>query len=289
MRILVFLISITCCFANPIRFSNRTCGVPAIKPDTSTNIVGGKEAIPYSWPWQVFVDKKLFIGHLLCGGTLISNQWVLTAGHCVKSIFGTGKPDQFTVKLGVFNNERNDEPGEQVLRISEVRVHPKFSGSIFDPRYDVALLKLEKAVEFDDHISPVCLPAALNADLPAAGTATFVTGWGNTEAEAPILTGVHTLQQVSIPIVSMEKCKIAYPGAISEDLMFCAGPEEGGKGSCRGDSGGPIAFQDPANDGKWTQIGIVSFGKGCAQPGLYGVNSRISGFIDFIQEYVKDL
>jgi len=287
------------CFAAPHKSGAPTCGVPAIKPDTSTNIVGGKEAIPYSWPWQAFLiyNRSWPWPRTGCGATLISKQWILTAGHCVMGMLfgGPGKPSQFSIRLGVFEVMRTNETGEQVLGVSELHVHPKYGR--FSHKYDVALLKLERPLEFTDHISPVCLPNALGEKLPEPDTATFVTGWGTTEPENASQPDSFlyaqgglspTLQQVSVPIVSTDKCKKAYDSSVDEKVMFCAGLDEGGKDSCSGDSGGPVVVQDLASNGKWTQIGIVSWGNGCAQPGFYGVYSKVSAFMDFIQQYVKD-
>jgi len=272
------------------------CGSPAIKPDTSTDIVGGKNAVPYSWPWQV----ALYMGadddgdgkpnkaarrksdkSFQCGGSLISSQWILSAGHCIDDKLGV---DEYEIKLGVFNETRDDEPGEQILGVSEIHVHPK---------YDAVLLKLKTPVTYTDHISPVCLPSAKSEKLPDPGTSIFVTGWGDTESNDLKLAGDNDdsdlLRQVAVPLQSNEKCKAVYPGKVTGEGEFCAGLDEGGKDSCQGDSGGPAVFQDSANEGRWKQIGVVSWGEGCGAPGKFGVYSKVSDFLDFIQEYVKDL
>jgi len=264
--------------AGPLGKEDAKCGRPAVKPDTSTEIVGGKDAIPYSWPWQVALFRP-GIGQF-CAGTIISPQWVVTAGHC---FYGSTNPDIYKVKLGVYNKNLNDEPGEQVLEISEIHVHPKYNPS--KVVYDITLLKLKTPVSFTDHISPICLPAALQEDLPDAGSNVFVTGWGDTEEGG---SDSDTLRQVAVPVQSTEKCKAAYPGKIYEDTQFCAGLDKGGKDSCQGDSGGPVVFQNPT-DGTWRQIGIVSWGFGCAEPKYFGVYSKLSAYVDFIQQYVKDL
>jgi len=277
MKLILLLLSTTLCLANPMIKEPVKCGLPAIKPDTSTSIVGGKDAIPYSWPWQV----ALFMPGIgqFCAGTLISPQWIVTAGHCFA---GASSPSKYTVKLGVYNKKKNDEVGEQVLGISEIHVHPKYDGGKIT--YDITLLKLKTPVTFTDHISPVCFPAELQEELPEAGVNVFVTGWGNTKENG---RDSDTLLQVAVPVQSTEKCKAAYPGKIYEDTQFCAGLDKGGKDSCQGDSGGPVVVQDA--QGSWKQIGIVSWGRGCAEPKYFGVYSKLSAYVDFIKKYVTDL
>jgi len=276
MKFVILAALVASCLANPVP-NDAKCGTPAIKPDT-TKIVGGKDAIPYSWPWQVALFKGSFgSNYQFCAGTIIAPQWVVTAGHC---FYGSTNPKLFQVKLGVFNKAKNDEPGELVLNVSEIHVNPKYNPSKIT--FDITLLKLSAEVKYTDHISPICLPAQDEA-LPDAGDMTFVTGWGATSQGGP---DSPTLKQVNVPIVSTDDCKAAYPGQIYEDTQFCAGYKDGGKDSCQGDSGGPVEYQDPAT-GTWKQLGITSWGNGCAQAKYYGVYSKVSAYIDWINTYVK--
>jgi len=283
MKFILASLLATACLASPVPdVQAPTCGVPAIKPDTTTNIVGGKDAIPYSWPWQValFVKPDSDEPYQFCAGSLITNQWVMTAGHC---FYGHDKePSKYQVKIGVFNKAKNNEPGEQVLGVSEIYINPKYDN--MKTTYDITLLKLEKPVTFSDHISPICLPAQ-NETLPDDGSPVFVTGWGGTSEYGGDSA---TLKQVTVPLQSTANCKKAYPDKIFEDVMFCAGLDQGGKDSCQGDSGGPVVYQDPST-GVWKQVGITSWGKGCAEPKYYGVYSKVSAYITFIQKYIKDL
>jgi len=281
MAFFIVLLSFIACVTNavPVSDDKAKCGLPAIKPDTSTDIVGGKDAIPYSWPWQVALTQFGFFQ--FCAGSLISPQWVVTAGHCFD---GATDPSRYQVKLGVFSKSKNNEPGEQVLDISEIHVHPEYKDE--DPKmfFDVALLKLKSPVTFTDHISPACLPNA-NEELPDAGSTVFVTGWGDTRENGQ---DSETLKQVAVPLQSNAKCVTAYKGKIHEETQFCAGFDNGGKDACNGDSGGPIVFQDKTS-GIWKQIGIVSTGTGCARPKLFGIYSKMPAFMDFIKQYVTDL
>jgi secreted trypsin-like serine protease len=213
----------------------------------------------------------------------------MTAAHCVKD---NPTPSRYTVKLGVFSHHKNDEPGEQIRKVVEVQIHPKYVNALPSKLvYDIALLKLEKPVQFTDHISPVCLPTEQDEEVPAAGTAIIETGWGDTEEGGDTS---EKLQQVTDSISSFQKCKEIYgklskPFTLDPKVHFCNGLGDDGKGSCQGDSGGPAVVQDPANDNAWKQIGIISAAVGCAR-GQYGaVKSKVSAYVDFIKTHVKDL
>jgi len=259
------------------KVSEQKCGIPAIKPDTSTDIIGGKDAIPYSWPWQIHLRKGRTPW---CGASLITNQWLITAGHCA-----TSSATSYKALLSVFNKHKNDEPGELLLDISEVHQHPKYDSRKLVN--DIAVMKLKNPVNFTDHISPICLPAVQGEDLPAAGTNIFITGWGNTKA--PSSNDSPTLKQEFVPLMSTEKCKAVNPSnpKFDETSHFCVGYENGGKGACHGDSGGPAMIQ--REDGSWKQIGVTSFAQNgiCASKSGTGY-TKLSSFIDFIKQYVPD-
>ncbi|KRZ54842.1 Plasminogen -like protein [Trichinella nativa] len=245
------------------------CGQPAIKPQTS-RIVGGRDAIPYSWPWQVAVYEKH--GRLIkfaCGATIISDQWLLSAGQCFHN---KTHVNGYLFFMGTFL--RYDRQA-LVIQSSEVHVHPLFNNATME--YDVALIKLKRKIPFSNKVLPVCLPSVRNYYPPVDATA-FVTGWGHGD-------GSMRLQQVDVTIIEAEKCQSMYHslfGPINTDLMFCAGHEGGGKGSCQGDSGGPLVLYDTETD-KWFQYGIVSWGYGCAHPNMTAVYTIISSHLDWIE------
>jgi len=278
MRIIIGLLCATLyCYTEALpadKYLFAACGTPAIKPDTSSDIVGGKVAIPYSWPWQVFLGG--------CGGTLVSNEWVLTAAHCAPGMKGS------SIKLGVYNKTSNAEPGETIIKVSEVHVHPKYSSTLGN--YDAALLKLATPVTFTDHISPICIPTTQDEDLPPADSNVFIIGWGNTKAPSSVSS--IPLKQALVPLVAQEQCikrlkinALRFP--FDEKTEICVGFDKGGTGACHGDSGGPALVQNA--DGTWKQIGITSWVRDgiCASPN-YSVYAKVAAFVDFIKEYVKN-
>jgi len=286
MNFSILLLSVVACLAN---FSQAAvnCGIPAVKPDTSTDIVGGKDAIPYSWPWQASLYYKplLIPSFHTCAATLISNQWLLSAGHCFAGGILMKWPSRWTVKLGVFNQKKSDEPGEQIHKVSEIHIHPQFKmpedGA---PEYDVALLKLEKPVVLSEHITPVCLPTTADEKLPPVGSTAFLIGWGKISGNSRDTNP--TLKQVHEAVASNATCAEIYGADYNDEVMFCAGysKKKDPNGPCNGDSGGPLLFQDGE---KWKQIGITSFGEECGED--FSAYSKVPAYFHFIRQFVKDL
>jgi secreted trypsin-like serine protease len=275
-KIFIFLTTVSFCVAGAL----ASCGQPSIPPTKLNDfIVGGKLAVPYSWPWQVALFKKARSGKssFYCGGSVIANQWVITAGHCC---YDDPDPSKYTVKLGVYNLTSNNEPGEQVVDVVEVHVNPQYKPVRTD--FDITLLKLANPVTFTDHISPVCLPYQ-DQDLPPVGTNLVVTGWGSIKEDGRIS---ESLREVLVPLVNQSLCDEDYgPKKIDNDNMFCAGLQGGGKDSCQGDSGGPVTYLDNVTN-CFIQVGVVSWGDGCAESGHPGVYSRTSSYIDWISTLV---
>ncbi|KAL7850290.1 hypothetical protein SRHO_G00196390 [Serrasalmus rhombeus] len=243
----------------------NVCGVAPL----NTRIVGGQDASPGSWPWQVSLQDN--DGH--CGGSLINSNWVLTAAHC----FPSSDASQVTVYLGM-QALSSSNPNSVFRSVSQVIVHPNYSSSTNDN--DIALLQLNSSVTFTNYIKPVCLAAARSTFFN--GTLTWVTGWGNI-AGGVSLPSPGTLQEVQVPIVGNRKCNCLYGVGNITDNMMCAGLLAGGKDSCQGDSGGPLVSKQ---SGVWVQAGIVSFGKGCALPNYPGVYTRVSQYQDWINQQI---
>uniref|UniRef100_A0A3Q2Q234 Peptidase S1 domain-containing protein n=1 Tax=Fundulus heteroclitus TaxID=8078 RepID=A0A3Q2Q234_FUNHE len=241
---------------------SSVCG----KPRLNTRIVGGQSAPDGSWPWQVSLHRISSSGSSshFCGGSLITDEWVLTAASV----------SLLRVYLGR-QSQQGSNPNEVVRTVAQVIVHPSYSLSTLNN--DIALMKLSSAVTFSAHISPVCL-AASNSTF-YSGVDSWVTGWGNVVP----LPSPQNLMEVEVPVVGNRRCKCSYGVSTITDNMICAGFTEGGKDSCQGDSGGPMVSKQ---NSRWIQSGIVSFGKDCALPNFPGVYSRVSQYQAWINSQI---
>uniref|UniRef100_A0A673LD51 Granzyme M n=1 Tax=Sinocyclocheilus rhinocerous TaxID=307959 RepID=A0A673LD51_9TELE len=233
---------------NVLRSVITGCGVPAIKPQTiGSKIVNGQNAISGSWPWQV--SLQLPSGFHFCGGSLINQNWVLTAAHCAVVV------GYHRVILGEHDRGSSVEP----IQVKLVITHPLYSSTTINN--DIALLKLSSPVTLTPRISPVCLaPSTINI-LP--GTRCFTTGWGQTLMGWTSITS----QIFQLPAV----CSQIWCQSTITDAMICAGGA--GSSSCMGDSGGPLVCE---RSGVWSLVGSVSWGRSNCDTRYPVVYARIS-------------
>ena len=241
-------------------------------------VVGGWKAEITQWPWQVkvFMHTAHGVGH--CGGSLIGNDWVLTAAHCVNLTDDSHNRiavERFTVRLG----SSYASSGGRVVGVEQVIAHPGYSPN--GHHHDIALLKLSESVLGTKEVKPVQL-ASDNLERLFGGVSdcAVVTGWGRVKFDDK--AGSEELRAVGLPIVSNDQCQAVYRDVT--DAQICAGYRDGGRDSCRGDSGGPlVARGGPAG---WQQVGIVSYGVAqCGKPGYPGVYTRVASYIDWIKSH----
>jgi len=260
------------------------CGRTPIAPNTNNKgvrdinneIVGGVNAVPYSWPWQIVwcVGTNPSTCSLSCGGSIVAPNWIITAGHCVSG--NQNNPGRFMVKAGVFDymGTPGTEQSAQVSQVQRIILHNQYATVSGAPRYDIALVQLATPFTFTNQVQPVCLPSADTAQTNPPSTL-WTTGWGTTSSGGQVS---RQLKQVLLPTVSNANCQGSYGNAFNGPLMCCAG--QSGKDACQGDSGGPLVGL--SNNGSWFMYGITSWGQGCALQGYPGVWARTSAFCSWV-------
>ncbi|XP_044114685.1 ovochymase-2 isoform X2 [Neovison vison] len=236
-----------------------TCGRSLVKAQPGnylsifSRIVGGSQVEKGSYPWQVSLKRRQ---KHICGGTIISAQWVITAAHCVAN---RNSATTLNVTAGEYDLS-HIEPGEQTLTIETIIIHPYFS--IKKPMdYDIALLKMDGAFHFGQFVGPMCLPEL--KERFEAGFICTTAGWGRS-AEDGVLSKV--LQEVNLPILTQDECMAALltlKKPFSGRTFLCTGFPDGGGDACQGDSGGSLMCRN--KEGTWTLAGVTSWGLGCGR------------------------
>ncbi|KFV98888.1 Ovochymase-2, partial [Eurypyga helias] len=253
------------------------CGMPSNQPRfIFSRIIGGEEAVPYSWPWQVSV--RISDEHI-CGGAVLAKEWVVTAAHCLnaKELYR----GLWTVVTGL--HDLTEQEYRQKRSVKQHIIHPSFNKTTMDS--DIALLQLAEPLEFNPYVRPVCLPA--EGEVVQPSRVCVVTGWGAHEEDREKGKKLH---QLEVPLLVLDTCQSYYvnlPSKVTQ-RMICAGfPLEEGKDSCTGDSGGPLVCPSEDNSGFYTLHGITSWGLGCGRKSYPGVYTNVGVFVDWIKQSVN--
>ncbi|CAN7937521.1 unnamed protein product [Ixodes hexagonus] len=256
-------------------------------------IVHGNVSEVGQWPWQAALSLWVpaeSAWDLSCGGSLLSENWVVTAAHCVArdrrgNLLAT---KDLRIDLGkYYRNDSRDDAMVQTRSAQEIHVHEDFDPIRFDS--DIALVLLDRPVELTSRVQPVCLPTDRSTQTNVVdGHLGVVTGWGQTENRSY----ADALREAVVPVVSAKECERAYkeghfPLTVTSN-MLCAGYEKGKIDACTGDSGGPLVFLDESVTDRrvWVLEGIVSWGgpRGCGAPNHFGGYTKVHAFLDWIRE-----
>jgi trypsin len=268
-----------------------TAGDVSAKPASEewpaqAEIIGGSKAQTRDFPFMAFV----LAGNNLCGGTLIDSDSVLTAAHCVTDANGNVRAaSAFTLYVGKANVKKAKKGNR--YGVSSVFRHPDYNAETFNN--DVAVLKLNRAVTSG---SPIAIVGSGSDQYQGAGQSVLVSGWGTTSVNKIKIS--MQLRVAQLAVNSQATCEADYPDDYDNTTMMCA--SAAGRDSCQGDSGGPllgrvqtgtapVVVKGKKRKGKKrrkkhieapvysnTQVGVVSWGFGCAVEGSPGVYARLS-------------
>jgi hypothetical protein len=243
-------------------------------------IIGGQYAYRGAWPWQVMLKVD---GDFWCGGSLINDRWILTAAHCTRSTSSQVSASRYTIRLGATMNSDSD-PDAVNATVDRVFTHPSY-----DSYYivnDVGLLRLSQPIQFTDTIRPICLPDN-ETDIDSFKVC-VATGFGRTSYYDSVAT---RMLQVRLNVLPISSCFSSFDWVTSDAIfniyrntVICLGPDPRYKtGTCKGDSGGPLACQDA--NGSWKVIGVTSFGVNyCSE----SYDARVQAFLPWIHNIINN-
>ena len=240
-------------------------------------VYDGQEAPPGSFPWMASLQYK---NKHFCGGSLISEQWVLTVAHCPDFPNVPDFISELKVSLGDHNLYTSTEADNLLLSVVKIINYPLYDQAGYNG--DVALLKLKSPVIFHRNIRPICLP--INDIDTYEKQIGIAAGWGKTETgDLP-----ETLRYVELNIVPNVTCvmNLAMVNIDITDKMICTfkGPT-GRETTCTGDSGGPLMVR---RSGRYVLVGATSFSLVDCQSPFPNVFSRVSTFLEWISVAVMD-
>jgi len=274
----------------PESTSPRYSGVTLPRPPycgynniSKTRVVNGVPAQLGEYPWIVALGyrnpRNPEQPKWLCGGTMITDRHILTAGHCVNN-----RPDLYVARLGELDLYSDDDGAQpSTIALANAKIHEQYNPTSYTN--DIAILTLA-----EPHNNPTVTPICLPIDEPLKSNDfvrhyPFVAGWGALYFNGPASPN---LQTATLPVVTNEQCSRAFVNfrtTIIDQRVLCAGYLQGGKDACQGDSGGPLMFPRPDHKkATFFQIGVVSYGFRCAEQGYPGVYTRVTAFVDWIQQ-----
>ncbi|CAH1396146.1 unnamed protein product [Nezara viridula] len=246
---------------------------------TQYRIIGGTNAETYEFPFMVAIGKEPDSSNeqkWFCGGSIVSENFVITAAHCIKK----ENPTSYMILAGTtnFNNTK-----AQLRYAAEVIIHPKFTP--WKIGYDLALIRVAEPFQLSPNVFPLCLLGPSNLAIIAKGLA---IGFGLEKEDKTKSSG--SLRKVKLDLFSSEQCDEFYPAIVQysgqKPSMLCAGVVGGGKDTCQGDSGGPLSVPLMMPARQHGLVGVTSAGLSCGlskSPGLY---VKVPYFLSWIERNV---
>ncbi|KAL0123016.1 hypothetical protein PUN28_007566 [Cardiocondyla obscurior] len=231
-------------------------------------IINGNDADINSYPYIVSLKNN---GEHMCGGSILNENWIVTAAHCVKIVNTPLKEMTLCSGTSVLNENCN------LHYVEKYEIHPNYDDATKD--YDIALIRVTPAFTFSDNTSPIDLPSNANIYNEWA----TVCGWGYYMKENNQVKTVvsNQLKCATVPWVSNQQCEMNYENIQLTSRMICYGYQTGDVDACQGDSGGPLINRDNI------LIGIISWGIGCADVNAPGVYTDVTLFLNWIKDIIR--
>lgn len=275
-------------------------------PPIALGLIGGEIIKKGQWPWLVSLKSKVVIKKIFgilpvyretwCGGSLIADQWVMSAAHCffddnsdeIPAKFWKARLASSSLKSNLWEKVKNifGRIFKKIkwlqwnVKVAKILIFPDYSEK--DINNDMALVKLAQPVptKLLSTMKPVKLPQAANDSFPRPGMMCIMTGWGCTQVGGSV-TKIAT--RIDIPIMSNLQCS-NYFGNLNKNKI-CSGFFNHAKGLCKGDSGGPLVCSTPQG---WIQVGVASFMRRDDPKNYPGVFTRVSVYRDWIDKTIKE-
>uniref|UniRef100_A0A1B0GLS4 Peptidase S1 domain-containing protein n=1 Tax=Lutzomyia longipalpis TaxID=7200 RepID=A0A1B0GLS4_LUTLO len=250
----------------------------AVVASAKPRVVGGEEAKPHEFPYMISLqwldnpEQKHF-----CGGSILNENWILTAGHCIKAFSNVTGMTEIVAGAHLISQPSQYE---QRRKPKSIIVHESYDMANSPGPYDLALIEVDEPFVFNEYVGSLSLPA----DEPFYPTGSLtITGWGSTSTDE-IPEYSDKLLKADVDMVTLEMCYRMYANGPLHDTNLCAGDRY--KVPCNCDSGGPLVDIDSA--GKVVVYGVVSWSyQPCGVPGKTAVFVNVSYFVNWTQERIS--
>ncbi|XP_005355578.1 serine protease 52-like [Microtus ochrogaster] len=234
-------------------------------------IVGGEPTDILEFPWHVGI---MSLGNHICGGSILSEWWILTASHCFLHV------NNSNLEIMHGRDDFNSTEDLKYKKVAKLIMHPRFDSWLLDN--DIALLLLESPLNLSVNSVPVCVSEVSNI---LAWDNCWVTGWGITNTSL-VNIQPSKLHKVDVELFRWDQCGHIMP-LVTKNIL-CAGAQDAGKDACQGDSGGPLVCNKKRNRTTWYQLGIVSWGVDCGRKNIPGVYTKVSYYLKWIRKKTEE-